>query len=61
MSNGVMVFAAPGEGGLRKPALEALSEGRRLADRLHGVLSAVLIGSAHPGEGNGISRCSRCR
>ena len=42
---GVLVFAEQRDGKLRKPGLEAVSEGRRLADRLSAELSVLLVGS----------------
>lgn len=45
MSNDVMVFAGYAGAGLKKSACEAVSEGRRLADRLNGTLTAVVAGS----------------
>lgn len=45
MSNNVMVFAGYTGAGFKKSAFEAVSEGRRLANRLNGVLTAVVIGS----------------
>jgi len=43
---GVLVFAEQRDGSIKKPALEAVSEGRRLADVLGGNLTALLIGGA---------------
>ncbi|MFZ5643753.1 MAG: electron transfer flavoprotein subunit alpha/FixB family protein [Bacillota bacterium] len=45
MSNNVMVFAGYASAGFKKSTLEVVSEGRRLADRLNGILTAVVIGS----------------
>ncbi len=42
---GALVFAEQRGGGLKRPGLEAVSEGRRLADAAGGDLSAVLVGS----------------
>jgi len=42
---GILVFAEQRDGKLKKPGLEALSEGRRIADRTGGELTALLIGS----------------
>lgn len=44
MSDNVMVFAGYASAGFKKSTFEAVSEGRRLADRLNGVLTAVVIG-----------------
>lgn len=41
----ILTFAEVREGKLRRPALEAISEARRLADGLSGVVRTVLIGS----------------
>jgi electron transfer flavoprotein alpha subunit len=41
---GVLVFAEQRENKLKKPVLEAVSEGRRMADRLLGDLTVLLIG-----------------
>ena len=43
---GILVFVEQREGKLKKPGLEALSEGRRLADSKGGDLTALLIGDA---------------
>ncbi len=43
---GVLVFAEQRDGSIKKPALEAVSEGRRMADALGGTLTALLIGGA---------------
>jgi len=43
---GVLVFAEQRDGTIKKPALEAISEGRRIADALGGNLTALLIGDA---------------
>lgn len=45
MSNGVLVFAEQRDGHFKKAGLEALSEGRRLADKMGASLHAVVIGS----------------
>jgi len=45
MANGVLVFAEQREGKFRKVALEAVSEGKRLADKIGAELSAAVIGS----------------
>jgi electron transfer flavoprotein alpha subunit len=44
MSDDVMVLAVESKAGFRKSTLEALSEGRRLADRLGGILRVLSIG-----------------
>ena len=44
MSNSVMVFAGSAPAGFSKSTLEAVSEGRRLASRLNGELTAVVAG-----------------
>ncbi len=44
MEKGVWTIAEQREGKLRKISLEAVSEGRRLADKLGGPLTAVLLG-----------------
>lgn len=45
MGKGVLVFAEQRDGNLRKVAIEALSEGQRLAGNLGTDVTAVLIGS----------------
>ena len=49
MADNVLVFAEQREGKFRKVALEAVSEGKRLADRLGGESSAAVIGSGVEG------------
>jgi electron transfer flavoprotein alpha subunit len=49
MAHGVLVFAEQKEGKFRKVALEAVSEGKRLADKLGTELSAAVIGSGVEG------------
>lgn len=49
MAENVLVFAEQREGKFRKVALEAVSEGKRLADKLGGELNAVVIGSGVEG------------
>jgi electron transfer flavoprotein alpha subunit len=49
MPQGIMVFAEQAEGRFRKTAYEAVSEGRRLADRMGGTLTAVVLGSGVAG------------
>jgi electron transfer flavoprotein alpha subunit len=49
MADNVLVFAEQREGKFRKVALEAVSEGKRLADKLGGELNAVVIGSGVEG------------
>jgi len=49
MADNVLVFAEQREGKFRKVALEAVSEGKRLADKLGGELSAAVIGSGVEG------------
>ena len=49
---GVLVFAEQREGTLRKPGLEAVSEGRRLADQLSAELTVLLVGN-DPAAGSG--------
>ena len=44
MSADILVYTEYGDGGFKKSALEAVSEGRRLADLLGGQVSAVAIG-----------------
>jgi len=41
---GVLVFAEQRENKVKKPVLEAISEGRRMADKLSGDLTVLLIG-----------------
>ena len=41
---GVLVFAEQRDNKLKKPVLEAVSEGRRMADKLSGDLTVLLIG-----------------
>jgi len=45
MSDAILVFIEQREGNIKKAALEALSEGRRLADQTGGPLIALLVGS----------------
>jgi electron transfer flavoprotein alpha subunit len=45
MSDDILAVSDYAEKGFRKSTYEVLSEGRRLADRLHASLSAVLLGS----------------
>ncbi|MBI4751087.1 MAG: electron transfer flavoprotein subunit alpha/FixB family protein [Acidobacteria bacterium] len=45
MANGVLVFIEQRDGKIRKASYEALSEGRRLADKLGQSVSALVIGS----------------
>jgi electron transfer flavoprotein alpha subunit len=45
MGDGVLVFAEQSDGKFRKVAIEAVSEGKRLADKLGAELSAAVIGS----------------
>ena len=45
MGNGVLAFAEQREGKFRKVAIEAVSEGKRLADKLGGELDAAVVGS----------------
>src|SRR6266481_4833051 len=45
MANGVLVFVEQRENRLRKAGLEALSEGRRIADSLGQPLNALIVGS----------------
>jgi len=49
MSKDVLVYAEHRDGELKRAGLEALSEGRRLADALGGSLGAVLVGSGVAG------------
>ena len=42
---GVLVYAEQRDGKFRKPGLEAVSEGRRLADKLSGPLAVLLVGA----------------
>jgi electron transfer flavoprotein alpha subunit len=49
MAQGVLVFAEQVEGGFRKIAYEAVSEGRRLADTLGETVTAVVLGSGVDG------------
>lgn len=49
MSNNILVITERAGGTLRKASLEALSEGRRLADRLGGAMGAVVIGESVAG------------
>ena len=49
MADNVLVFAEQREGKFRKVALEAVSEGKRLADKLGGELNAAVIGSGVEG------------
>jgi electron transfer flavoprotein alpha subunit len=49
MADNVLVFAEQREGKFRKVALEAVSEGKRLADKLGGESSAAVIGSGVEG------------
>jgi electron transfer flavoprotein alpha subunit len=44
MANGVLVFVEQRENRLRKAGIEALSEGRRIADSLGQPLSALIVG-----------------
>jgi len=46
---GVLTFAEVREGKLRRPALEAVSTARRLADALGGAVQSVLVGSGVAG------------
>ena len=48
MSKGVLVFIEQRQGSIKKPALEALSAGRRLADHLKESVVAVYIGADDP-------------
>ncbi len=52
MANGVLVFAEQRDGAFKKGTLEALSEGRRIADQIGGALSAVIVGSGVAGLAN---------
>jgi len=45
MGKDVLVYAEQRDGQLKRPGLEALSEGRRLADALGGSLVAILVGA----------------
>ena len=45
MSNNIMVFAEYTDAGFGKSAFEGMSEGRRLANQLNGMLTAVVIGA----------------
>ncbi len=45
MGNSVLVFAEVKDGRVKKVALEMLSEGKKMAEKLGGDLSAVLMGS----------------
>ena len=45
----VLVFAEQREGAIKKPGLEAVCEGRRLADALGGDLAVLLVGDDHAG------------
>jgi electron transfer flavoprotein alpha subunit len=45
MSDDVVVFVEQRDGELKRPALEAVSQARRLADGLGGCVAAVLVGS----------------
>ena len=45
MSNAILVFIEQRNGEIKKASLEALSEGRRLADKTGGPLVALIIGS----------------
>jgi electron transfer flavoprotein alpha subunit len=45
MGKDVLVYAEHRDGQLKRPGLEAVSEGRRLADALGGSVAAVLVGS----------------
>lgn len=56
MSHGVMVFAEQVEGVFRKIAYEAVSEGRRLADRLGEAVTAVVLGSGVKGIAGELAR-----
>lgn len=45
MSKNIMVFTGYASAGFKKSTLEVVCEGRRLADRLNGLLTAVVLGS----------------
>jgi electron transfer flavoprotein alpha subunit len=45
MAQGVLVFAEQREGKFRKVAVEAVSEGKRLSDKLGGELNAAVVGT----------------
>ena len=47
MSNTILTFAETRGGALRRPSLEAVSEGRRLADAWAGKVVSVLVGEAN--------------
>jgi electron transfer flavoprotein alpha subunit len=49
MAHGVLVFAEQRDGALKKGSLEALSEGRRLANALGTTLAAVIVGAGVEG------------
>ncbi len=49
MANGVLVFAEQRDGAFKKGTLEAISEGRRIANQLGTNLSAVVVGSGVAG------------
>jgi electron transfer flavoprotein alpha subunit len=49
MAAGIVTFAEPRDGKLRRPSLEAVSEARRLADALGTTVGVVLIGSGVAG------------
>jgi len=51
----VLVIADQRKGALRKPALEALSEGKRLADQLGSTMEAVILGHGVEGLCNEIA------
>ena len=53
---GVVVYAEHRAGELKRPSLEALSEGRRLADALDGRLHGVLVGSGVGGLASELAR-----
>jgi electron transfer flavoprotein alpha subunit len=52
----VLVFAEQRDGKLKKVAAEVLSEGKRLAERTSGSLSALIVGDGVGGLADGISK-----
>lgn len=45
MGKSILVFVEQRDGSIKKPSLEAVSEGKRLATRLEGAIYAVVIGN----------------
>lgn len=56
-NNSILVFAEQRDGNLKKAAIEAVSEGRRLADQLGSTLHVALLGSGIDGLAGAFDGC----